>query len=234
MHGRPRQSQWWLGARPSGLGSIEDRGFVCLPGNSAEDLSLCPFSSDYNHGMAKNPEQMLNELRVIRSQRGDALAFEQLLRRWTPSLHRFCKRAGIAEDDAPDVVQEVWHAVVRRLPDLQSPSAFSAWLFRIATARCADHLRVKIRRRRAEPSYVSGDPELPADEILMKREMTQDVHRVLGSMDFDHRVTLLLHYIEGFSVKETAEIVGVPAGTIRSRLHHARLNFKHIWEARHE
>ncbi len=175
--------------------------------------------------MRDRQEQIRDEVLVLRSQEGEAEAFRMLVGRWQNRLWRHAVRMVRNGDVAWDVVQDAWLAIIRGLSRLDDPAAFPAWAYRIVTCRCADWIRRQARLNRMTKELssrplrdaASGD----LDEIDALR---QAIHR----LDPDQRATLSLHYLEGYSIEQVARILGIPAGTVKSRLHHARNDLKTI------
>jgi RNA polymerase sigma-70 factor (ECF subfamily) len=122
----------------------------------------------------------------------------------------------LARDDlADDVAQEVWLAVVRGLPRLKEPERFAAWLFTIARRSVVNHLR---HRYAEQPQVdIADEPDL-ADGVVDR----VDVRRLLDGVPLMEREVLVLFHLEDLSLEECAEVLGVPVGTVKSRLHRAR------------
>jgi RNA polymerase sigma-70 factor (ECF subfamily) len=163
---------------------------------------------------------VVDDLLVLASQAGDASAFERLVARWHPRLLRHARRLTGDADAASDVAQDTWIAVVRGLPRLRDPARFGAWALRIAGRRAADWVgrRVQARTRMALASEVpnAAGADAAADDRISR---LRTAFRTLAAPD---RLLVMLYYVDGYSVAETAVILGVPAGTVKSRLFHAR------------
>lgn len=172
--------------------------------------------------MVQTPERALDEYLVVLSQAGSVHALDGLVRRWTPRLLRYAARVlGGSSDSAEaahDVVQDTWIGVLRGLRGLRDPAQFPAWIYGIATRKCADVVRTNKRRRRfAVESAVGWEEEAgvaPEDQI--------DLATAIRGLPPMHRAVIHLFYREEMSVEEIASILEIPAGTVKSRLHHAR------------
>jgi RNA polymerase sigma-70 factor (ECF subfamily) len=166
-------------------------------------------------------ERAFDEYLVALSQAGSVEALDGLARRWTPRLLRYASRmlggSGEAGEAARDVVQETWLGAIRGLRGLREPSQFPAWIYGIATRKCADAIRANTRRRRLE-AHATADAEARA----VTAEEQIDLAAAVGRLPPIHRAAVHLFYREDLSVEEIASILGVPAGTVKSRLHHAR------------
>jgi RNA polymerase sigma-70 factor (ECF subfamily) len=124
-------------------------------------------------------------------------------------------RPGLADD----VSQEVWAAALKALPALQQPQRFAAWLFTIARRSVMDHLREKYRE--ADP--LDGDPAegAGADEVAAVLDRAQ-VAEGLAGLPVCEREVLILFYLHDLALEECAQVLAVPAGTVKSRLFRAR------------
>lgn len=156
---------------------------------------------------------------VPAAQRGDGLAMAELLDVLAPAIGRWC--APIALQDAPDATQEALIAVFRGLAGLREPSALYGWARAIAVREAVRVARRSGREPAAELSEVParGDPMLAVD-----------VRDVLDRLAPDHRAVLMLRDLEGLDERSIAEILDVPAGTVKSRLSRARRSFRKGWQ----
>jgi len=167
-----------------------------------------------------------------RAQAGDEAAFGVIMRAHHERTFRLAYAIVHHEADARDICQEVWLTVWKQLATFRGDSRFTTWLHPIITRRCLDHLR---KRRRwfdrflpfdTGDSSVASVPE-PAttDDARQQAEGTETIQRVrsaLASLPPKHRAVLALREVEGLSYEEIAQATGLPAGTVMSRLYHAR------------
>jgi RNA polymerase sigma-70 factor, ECF subfamily len=168
--------------------------------------------------MSDIAEQLREQLLVVRCQAGDDDAFEELVARYHPRLRYYLRRLLPGEDEVDDVLQEVWLAVFRALPRLADPSAFVAWLYRIARNKSAIQWRRQPDRSLEAGEVVedaSHDNEFGADDA-------QEIHAALGRLAPDHREVLVLRFLEDMPYEQIAKVTGCPLGTVRSRLHYAK------------
>ncbi|MFZ5669502.1 MAG: RNA polymerase sigma factor [Pseudomonadota bacterium] len=168
--------------------------------------------------MDRNAETVLDEYLVLVAQGGSAVAFRRLAERWTPRLRRHAARLLGDSDAATDAVQDAWLAIARGLRRLEDPSRFAAWAHAITTRRCADEIRRR-RRRRAAEAAPDAPAEADADRAL-------DLSAALAALPLDQRVIVGLFYGQGLTVEEVGAALGVPAGTVKSRLHAIRKHLK--------
>jgi RNA polymerase sigma-70 factor (ECF subfamily) len=168
-------------------------------------------------------ERVLDEYLVALSQAGSVEALDGLARRWTPRLLRYAGRvlggSGDAAETARDVVQETWIGAIRGLEALRDPAQFPAWIYGIATRKCADVIRANQRRRKFDDGGVAGSS---GEQRSLTPEQQIDLATAIRGLPPMHRAVVDLFYREEFHVEEIASILGIPAGTVKSRLHHAR------------
>lgn len=163
---------------------------------------------------------------IAAAQDGDKRALDRLLRLYEPQVHALCRRITGNETDAHDAAQDALIAVVRGLPRFDGRSRFSTWLYRVATNACLDELR----RRHRRP--VVGLPELggvavelvdPRQEAVADQVVGRSfVDEVLADLPDAYRAALVLRELGQFGYAEIAEILGVPTGTVRSRIARGR------------
>ncbi|MFI0235901.1 RNA polymerase sigma factor [Streptomyces sp. NPDC016845] len=155
------------------------------------------------------------------AQRGDLLAMDELLGVLEPYVGRIC--GPVALQDGPDAAQEALIAVFCSIRQLKSPAALFGWV-RVIAAREA----VKFAKRRQGRPAVPvewEDRALPEDELL-----ASDIADAMGRLAPEHRIVLTLRHVEGLSEQEVAEVLGIPVGTVRSRLFRARQSFRTAWD----
>jgi RNA polymerase sigma factor (sigma-70 family) len=172
-------------------------------------------------------EQLVDELLVMESQDGSAEALAALVSRWQRRLWRYAYRLTGNAEAAWEVTQESWLGVLRGLSRLDDPARFKPWVYRIVTHKARDWIArsVKGRRRRAES--VPAEPEsAPAHE----QEVADELQSLMNRLPEPSRTVLTLYYLEGLPLAEIAGILGIPAGTVKSRLHTARSELKALWQ----
>ncbi len=164
------------------------------------------------------------QLPVAQARSGDPAAWDTLFRRYQLPLYSYVQELMRHEQTSLDIVQETFIKAVRHLGSLRDDARFGGWLFRIAHQLCQQHWR-KVRPTESldEVSEIelAADLESPLDELLA-REDEQQFLAALGKLPEEHRSVLLLRYLEDFDLAEIADIAGIPLGTVKSRLHHAR------------
>ncbi len=168
----------------------------------------------------RSPDEVADDLLVLDAQAGDVAAFERLAARWHPRLLRYAARLTGDADGAREVTQETWLAVVKGLRRLRDPASFAAWALRVTARRSADWIET---RRRTRHRDAAADPDAAtAGERVGRPEDVIRVHEALRRLPAAARAIVSMHYAQGFSVEEMAAVLGVPPGTVKSRLFHAR------------
>ncbi|GAA4686667.1 sigma-70 family RNA polymerase sigma factor [Streptomyces chumphonensis] len=175
------------------------------------------------------PEKEDDALLVVRCQLGERQAFTGLVRAWHGPLWRYLRATTGGDGVADDLAQETWIGVLRGLPKLREPERFAPWLFTIARRALADHLR----RGRAAPfgsvdlADAPGAPVDPGDfpgDVLDRLE----VHAGLADLPPAEREVLVLFHLADLPTAGCADVLGVPAGTVKSRLFRARRMLRDI------
>ena len=156
---------------------------------------------------------------VRRAQRGDEEAFASLAvvvgDRLHALSHRILRDIDLAEDATQQALLDIW----RDLPDLRDPARFDAWSYRLLVRACYAEGR---RTRRATPNLRL----LPTDESTVEEGLSEVVdrdqlERGFRRLSLEHRAVVVLHHYLDWPLEQIAETLGVPIGTVRSRLHHA-------------
>lgn len=179
-------------------------------------------------------ERFADELLVLRCQEGDADAFDALVGRWQERLWRHAWRLTGSEDAAWDVLQETWIAVSRDIRRLEDPAAFQGWAYRISSNKCRDWVRRRRRQRQADETY-SEQARNTEDAASEAGDLAATLQEALARLPGRDRAILSLRYAEGFDIAEIAEILAVPPGTVKSRLHYARRRLsQYVEEIDHE
>jgi RNA polymerase sigma-70 factor, ECF subfamily len=143
-------------------------------------------------------------------------------------LWRSLSRAGVADDDLPDSLQEVLLVVHRRLGSFDGSCRLTTWLFGICLRVAATTRRTR-RRRREDPMDVDTERKLverrDPEELALARDARRRLNVALDRLDPEKRAVLVMFELEGLACGEIAELLGVPKGTVFSRLANARQLF---------
>jgi RNA polymerase sigma-70 factor, ECF subfamily len=175
---------------------------------------------------------------VNRAKEGDFSAFEQLVGRFQPRVYGLALRILGGIHDVEDVVQQTFLSLIEHLGEFRGESAVAAWVLRIA----ANHALKLLRKRRGQPiaplteqdDGYSGvpHPEFIApwqdgpDELAGRHEVRELIDRALDELDEKYRMVFVLRDVEGFSVKETADLLGISEANVKVRLLRARLTLR--------
>jgi RNA polymerase sigma-70 factor, ECF subfamily len=173
---------------------------------------------------------------IAESLKGETAAFGTLVRRYQDRLYNTVYRLVDNAEDAQDVVQEAFLHAYQALDSFKGDSLFFTWLYRIAVNTAISHKR----KRRIVLSLNAGRNGESGLEPLDDSEATQPGHaleqveqerriqKALNQLSPEHRSVLVLKDMEGQKYEEMAEILQVPIGTIRSRLHRARTELREV------
>lgn len=172
---------------------------------------------------------------VNRCKENDAASFELIVHRYKNKIHNFVSRMVSNPEDAEDVTQEVFLRVYTRIHYFRGDSSFQTWLYRVATNLCVDRSR---RVKRQVPQAFSLDESYDDEDRGNGREIADErsdpFHEVargelkrvvqggLAKLSEKLRTVIVLYDIQGLSYEEIAQVLGVPIGTVKSRLFNAR------------
>jgi len=184
--------------------------------------------------MAPQPDNSIisDEKLVRQSQRGDMVAFEELVMRHRDKIYARAFSMMRNEEEAVDLSQEAWVKGWQRLKQFQGESSFSTWMTRIVINLCLDALRRR-KRQHAESIELmaeeSGGVErhmpivtVNPTEGLERADLRQRIDQALAQVSEVHRTVLVLHEFEGLEYKEIAKAMKCSIGTVMSRLFYAR------------
>ena len=166
---------------------------------------------------------------VVRAQHGDEEAFASLAVAAGDRLHAVAHRILRDLDLAEDATQQALLAIWRDLPQLRDPARFDAWSYRLLVRACYAEGR---RTRRWAPNLrLLPDSEPVAAEGMSEVVDRDQLERGFRRLSIDHRAVVVLHHYLDLTLDEVAEALGVPIGTVRSRLHHAMRGLRAALEA---
>lgn len=162
---------------------------------------------------------------------GDSTAFEQLVRKYQDRLFNTMVHVAGGRDDAQDVVQDAFVQAFVRLESFQRSSAFYTWLYRIAFNVSASQRRrkrpvVSVDETRRNTGREPIDNAAGPVERAEQQERHKKVHEAIASLGEEHRKVVVLREIDGCSYETIAQVLDLPVGTVRSRLHRARVQLK--------
>jgi len=188
------------------------------------------------HGAAGNDDRAApdasDEELASRFVAGDHGAFDELVRRHRNGIYRFVRwHLGAPGGEAEDVTQDVLIEVFRCLPRYEGRSRLRTWMLGLAHNVCRQRRRGSSGARRAfvvadatdEVLRTVADATADLDALLARREVQVQVRSAIERLGPEHRDVVLLREIEGLSYGEIAGVLQIPVGTVRSRLHNARV-----------
>ena len=149
-------------------------------------------------------------------------SFEEIFREHGRFVWRTVIHLGVPERDAPDVSQEVFVVVHRKLGGFEGRSKLRTWIYGICVRTASDYRRRAVRREEPTEAPLSGDATEHPDEIVRRRQALTALHAALGRLDEDKRAVFVLFEIEQLSMREVADAVGCPVQTAYARLYAAR------------
>lgn len=170
--------------------------------------------------MARDKERILDAYLVASARLGDRKALGALAQRWNGKLVAHAWRLLRDHEGANDAVQESWGEILRGLSRLRDDDAFAAWAYRIVSRRCARQIgRIQGERRLAEEAAAAPAEDSLAEPFALDVDA---VRRAIRTLPPGQQAAIALFYLEDMSVAEVAVALDVPAGTVKTRLMHAR------------
>jgi len=183
--------------------------------------------------MAK--KKLSEDLMLIQKiRKGDQIAFEQLIEKYETKVFHLAMRFTKNEEDAEEVIQDVFMTLHRKLELFQGKSAFSSWLYRIVVNAAF----MKLRKRRQQPAVLLEDLAPHTREKALDGDSYQENHvetftqneelknillSAVNRLPEQYRSVFVMRDVNGFSNQETSEVLGLSVPAIKSRLHRSRL-----------
>jgi RNA polymerase sigma-70 factor (ECF subfamily) len=173
---------------------------------------------------------------LTRAKKGDREAMAHLVDEHYDAVYRFCARR-IGPDHAQDAAQETFLTAQKRIGSFAQASSLSTWLFGIAHNHCRNFARKRKMETLVSDTWLAdrdsnGDTSPATDHAshITNHEQTlvdrEALRQALSTLSSDHREVVLLHEVEGLTYEEAATVLGIPVGTVKSRLHHAFQNLR--------
>lgn len=174
-------------------------------------------------------DKIVDSLLVLECQRGNNKATTILVKRWHKKL---CKHSYWYTKDldiSKDIVQDCWSVIINKINNLKDPNSFGSWALSIVTRKTIDWLRKHKREIKNLEKYYDNIAITNDDASIDTSEDLVKVLRIaIKKLPAEHQAVLHLFYLEAYSMKEIAEIMQLPGGTIKSRLFNAREKLKNI------
>jgi RNA polymerase sigma-70 factor (ECF subfamily) len=166
----------------------------------------------------------------------DERAFRELVTQHRDRVYNICYRMMGNRHEAEDVAQEVFIAVFKTIDSFREESKFSTWLYRVAVNHCKNRIKYLARRHDRDRDELDensagangaslGTPVRAAqpDRALEGIQMEEVLKAAINTLDEEHRIVVILRDVEDLSIEEICAITELPDGTVKSRLHRARL-----------
>lgn len=168
-------------------------------------------------------DQLIEQVLVLRCQIGDKDAFAELIERYQAPLRYFISRLSANPETAEDIFQDTWLTVIRRIHSLKKTEVFPTWLYRIARNKVYQRFRRKkmlseLDENIAVPNDTENDVFSPEDAVK--------IHRCLTELRPEHKEVLMLRFLEQMSYQQISEVINCRLGTVKSRIHYAKLALK--------
>jgi RNA polymerase sigma-70 factor (ECF subfamily) len=166
---------------------------------------------------------------LTRLRAGDRRAFEELVRTQQHRVYGLALRMLGNAAEAQDVAQEVFIRAHRGLADFRGDARLSTWLYTIASRLCLNRLAGSERRlARPGDEALARVPDVRPgpDQTLEREELEEALHRAIAELPEERRIVVVLRDVEGLAYEEIADVLELPVGTVRSRLHRARVDLK--------
>lgn len=192
---------------------------------------MAPLPSAVSNGSSPRVLDVEAETELVaRCLEGDESAWEDLVRTYTRRVYSICYRFTGRDSEAQDLTQEVFLKVFRNMRSFRSgEGSFGVWLARLTRNLLIDHYR----RSKNERATASIEDQLPVLEeraaiegrteaVLAGREASEALQKALGKLSPELRETVILRDVEGLEYREIARVLGVPEGTVKSRLNRGR------------
>ncbi len=170
------------------------------------------------------PDDAAAEQALVRAaQAGDATAFAGLVRRHQRRAYAVARAIVLSHDDAEDAVQDGFLHAYRALDRFRPEQAFGAWLHRIVANAALDIAR---RRKVRDADELTESLASPHRDPAEADELRGRLQRALAQLGARQRAVIVLHDVEGYKHAEIGALLGIPEGTARSDLHHARTQLR--------
>ena len=201
---------------------------------TADELSRAADAAGFHVPMPEGYEQKL----VERLQRRDEAAFNELVRLYQAKIYRLVFRMLGDRAEAEDLAQEVFVTVFKSIDGFRGDSKLSTWLYRVATNHCKNRIKYLNRRARGQKKELDEIADRDAiesatmttsaqvhrpDDMATARETESIVQQALSELPEDQRELVVLRDIENMTYEEIQSVTGLPEGTVKSRLHRARI-----------
>ena len=196
------------------------------------------FNTQMNNTSQSNVSD-IDAILVIRAQNGDMDAFEELVKKYEGKVYSITSRMLAFSEDSKDAAQEAFLKAYRSLKGFRGDAKFSTWLYRITNNVCLDFLRRRDRRELSldyETSDGDGETQtldIPSD-INVESEVEEGefrglVQKAINNLPAQHRTMIVMRDVQELSYTEISTLLGLPEGTVKSRINRARRNLREVF-----
>jgi RNA polymerase sigma-70 factor (ECF subfamily) len=161
---------------------------------------------------------------------GEASAFDVIVQRYEKRVYAVAFRMTGNQDDAYDATQEAFMSALRALRSFRGDAQLSTWIHRIAVNASLDLVRRRTRKKTRPLEEIADRPsgDTGPEEAAVGASRAAEVQKALLQVGAEHRAVLVLHDLQGLDYAETAEALDIPVGTVKSRLHRARVEMARL------
>jgi RNA polymerase sigma-70 factor (ECF subfamily) len=174
----------------------------------------------------------IQQLPVRQARGGDPQAWDALFRRYQLPVYVYVHELVRDEQVSFDIVQEFFINATRHIGSLRDDARFGSWLFSIARQKVIQRWRKPDRTTPLDDHGYEGEADESGNprDWLIQKEQEEEFMKLMNQLPAMQRDVLLLHFLEDFSLEEIAGIAGVPIGTVKSRMHHAKKSLRKLVE----
>jgi RNA polymerase sigma factor (sigma-70 family) len=176
--------------------------------------------------LSRDKQMLESAMLAVRWQRGDRSAIEGIVQLWEQPLFYYLRRLAPTEADAWELLQETWLKLIRSLDSLRDPYTLPAFLYKTARNTAISRLRSRAFESNGSPTDNVADVSWTDDIAAV--DNAEQVHHALDRLPLLQREVLSLYYLRDLSLEEMATLLEVPLGTVKSRLHYAKLAIRKI------
>jgi RNA polymerase sigma-70 factor (ECF subfamily) len=168
-------------------------------------------------------DKLIEQVLILRCQIGDKDALAELIERYEAPLRYFISRLSANAETAEDIFQDTWLTVIRRIHSLKKTEAFSTWLYRIARNKVYQQFRRK--KKLSELDQNIAVPNNTENDVFSSEDAAK-VHRCLKELLPEYREVMMLRFLEQMSYEQISQVINCRVGTVKSRIHYAKLALK--------
>jgi RNA polymerase sigma factor (sigma-70 family) len=178
--------------------------------------------------MLRRPEDIRDELLVLRCLRRDLEAWDELVSRYGDRLFYYVRRMVDEDEQAAQLLQEVWVNVLQSLRSLRQGCRLAPWLYSLTRNVVMSHYRERyVSLEVADRGELDEQPTVESSDMT-RFEDAEFIHFGLSRIGWLEREVLTLHFLDDLSVAEIASVLSIPSGTVKSRLHRAKTQLRQV------